>query len=159
MRALAEPACAPGKRIRLLLTREAPIRDRRLRWFFRFSLTGGWSKPRASEALAAIQERPPDRLNEGEEAKLVTLPESYGFVIRFALGTGLRWCELCRAQASHIERAVLGLARLRRARFGALHSRPMFSGSVRQESERLVRSPRRAWADSRDHAAVCPPLG
>ena len=57
--------------------------------------------------LPRIQERPPDRLSAEEVAKLVALPEPYGFVIRFALGTALRWSELCRAQASHVDAGQL----------------------------------------------------
>ncbi len=50
------------------------------------------------------QERVPDRLSDEEAASIATLPEPWGFVCRFALGTGLRWGELCRAQASHVKR-------------------------------------------------------
>jgi integrase len=57
--------------------------------------------------LPKIQERPPDRLSEGEIELLRGLPEPYGFVCRLGLGTGLRWAELTRAQASDIERGFL----------------------------------------------------
>jgi len=79
------------------------------RCFFRWCEDAGLIDrcPVPRKLLPRIQERPPDRLTEEEIAKLVALPEPYGFVIRFALGTGLRWSELCRAQASHIENGVL----------------------------------------------------
>src|SRR5262245_46013789 len=54
--------------------------------------------------LPRLQERPPDRLTDEEAASLVTLPEPHGSVCRLALGTGLRWGELCRAQASEVNR-------------------------------------------------------
>jgi integrase len=49
--------------------------------------------------MPKVQERPPDRLNDREAAKLAALEAPYGFVCRLALGTGLRWGELCRAEA------------------------------------------------------------
>ena len=79
------------------------------RCFFRWCVDAGLIDrcPVPRRLLPRIQERPPDRLSEGEVGKLIALPEPYGFVIRFALGTGMRWGELCRAQASHIENGVL----------------------------------------------------
>ena len=50
------------------------------------------------------QEQPPDRLTDEEAARIAALPEPWGFVCRFALGTGLRWGELCRAQAADVKR-------------------------------------------------------
>jgi integrase len=50
------------------------------------------------------QEQVPDRLTDEEAASIAALPEPYGFVCRFALGTGLRWGELCRAQAADVKR-------------------------------------------------------
>jgi integrase/recombinase XerD len=57
--------------------------------------------------MPRIQERPPNRLTEEEVAELVQLPEPYGFIIRFAVGTGLRWGELTRAESSHVHNGVL----------------------------------------------------
>ena len=50
--------------------------------------------------MPRLQERPPDRLTDEEAQQLRELPEPYGFICRLALGTGLRWGELTRAQAS-----------------------------------------------------------
>jgi integrase len=57
--------------------------------------------------MPRVQERPPDRLTDEEVTALVSLPEPYGFVCRFALTTGLRWGELARAQATDIQRGML----------------------------------------------------
>ena len=46
----------------------------------------------------------PDRLTDYEAAKIAALEALYGFVCRLALGTGLRWGELCRAQAADVKR-------------------------------------------------------
>jgi len=63
--------------------------------------------PFPRKLLPKVQEQPPDRLKTGEVEQLVSLPEPWGFVIRLALGTGLRWGELCRAQATDVERGFL----------------------------------------------------
>src|SRR5262245_41955041 len=52
--------------------------------------------------MPRVQQQPPDRLTPEEEAKFRAIPEPYAFVIRFLLGTGLRWGEACRAQASDL---------------------------------------------------------
>jgi integrase len=57
--------------------------------------------------LPKMQERLPDRVSSSEAELLRTLPEPYGFVCRLALGTGLRWSELCNAQAADVERGSL----------------------------------------------------
>ena len=41
--------------------------------------------------MPKLQEKPPKRLERDEVRALVAIPEPYGFVIRFALATGLRW--------------------------------------------------------------------
>lgn len=46
---------------------------------------------------------PPKRLQPDEEARARALPGKLGYVCRLALATGMRWSELCRAQASDIE--------------------------------------------------------
>lgn len=48
-----------------------------------------------------------DRLTDEEVAVLIALPDPYGFILRLALGTGMRWGELRRAQASHLNGKVL----------------------------------------------------
>jgi integrase len=57
--------------------------------------------------MPRLQEHPPDRLTNGEAARLRQLPEPYGFVCRLALGTGLRWGELTRVQSTDVERGFL----------------------------------------------------
>ena len=65
------------------------------------------SSPFPRRIMPRLQERPPDRLTDEEAEQLRQLPEPYGFVCRLALGTGLRWGELTRAQASDTERGFL----------------------------------------------------
>ena len=58
----------------------------------------------AQTVPGVLQERVPDRLTDEDAAKLAALEAPYGFVCRVALGTGLRWGELCRAQAADVKR-------------------------------------------------------
>jgi integrase len=60
--------------------------------------------PFPRRVMPRLQERPPDRLTDEQAAQLAALEAPYGFVCRLALGTGLRWGELCRAQASDVKR-------------------------------------------------------
>jgi len=53
--------------------------------------------------MPKLQERLPVRLTDEEPEALRGLAEPYGFVCRPAIGTGLRWGELPRAQASEVE--------------------------------------------------------
>jgi integrase len=49
--------------------------------------------PIPRKLLPRLQERPPDRLSDDEVAELAAIPDPHGFVIRFAVRTGLRWGE------------------------------------------------------------------
>ena len=68
--------------------------------------------------LPRIAERPPDRLSDEDVARLTGLPEPWGFAMRFALGTGLRFGELLRVEAKHVVQGVLtvGHTKSRRVR-------------------------------------------
>ena len=63
--------------------------------------------PFPRRVMPRIQERPPDRLTDDEVTAVLGVPEPHRFVIRLALGTGLRWAELTRAQKSHVEQGML----------------------------------------------------
>lgn len=66
--------------------------------------------------MPKLQETPPKRLERDEVRALVAIPEPYGFVVRFALATGLRWGELTRAQASDVDRTGLLLVHKTKSR-------------------------------------------
>lgn len=57
--------------------------------------------------MPRLTERAPDTLTREESAVLRGLPEPHGFVLRFLLGSGLRWGKMVRAQASDIRDGVL----------------------------------------------------
>jgi integrase len=73
--------------------------------FFRWCEDAGWldRAPIPNRLLPKAQERPPDRLSDAEVEALLGVPEPYAFMVRLALGTGLRWGELARASSSDLE--------------------------------------------------------
>jgi integrase len=63
--------------------------------------------PVPRKLLPRVQERAPDRLWEEEVAAVTAIPEPYGFVIRLALGSGMRWGELTRVEAKDAHDGIL----------------------------------------------------
>jgi integrase len=57
--------------------------------------------------LPRLQEKQPDPLTDEEAAVVAGLHEPFGFLCRLALGTGLRWGEVARAQAADLNQGVL----------------------------------------------------
>ncbi|MEO5617659.1 MAG: hypothetical protein ABIS67_07790, partial [Candidatus Eisenbacteria bacterium] len=76
-----------------------------LNWCEEAGLVSRTQFPR--RVMPKLQERLPDRLTDEEAETLRGLPDPHGFVCRLALGTGLRWGELTRAQASEVDRDFL----------------------------------------------------
>jgi integrase len=88
--------------------------------------------------MPRLQERPPDRLTDEQAEALRVLSEPYGFVCRLALGTGLRWGELTRAQASDVERGFLVVHHTKSRRVRRVPLSPELLGEVRMRVGRLV---------------------
>jgi integrase len=88
--------------------------------------------------MPRIQERPPDRLTDGEAQRLRELSEPHGFVCRLALGTGLRWGELTRAQASDLERGFLVVHRTKSGKVRRVPLVPELLAEIRMRVGRLV---------------------
>jgi integrase len=63
--------------------------------------------PFPRKVMPKLQERPPDRLTDDEAAAITALPDPYGFIARFGIGTGMRWGELIRAQSSDVQNGAL----------------------------------------------------
>lgn len=54
--------------------------------------------------LPRVQEQLPRALSIEEVEAVLRLPDPWRFVIRLGLATGLRWSEMCRAEAKHLTR-------------------------------------------------------
>ncbi len=87
--------------------------------------------------MPRIPETAPKGFSDEERAKLVALPEPYGFVLRFLFGTGLRWGEGCRVQASHVKDG-LEVERTKTGRVRRVPLGPALAGEVRGHVGRLV---------------------
>ena len=94
--------------------------------------------PFPRRVMPRIQERPPDRLTDEEAELLRGLPEPHGFVARLGLGTGMRWGELTRVQASDLERGFLVVHQTKSGRVRRVPLAPELLAEVKQRVGRLV---------------------
>ena len=80
-----------------------------VRCMFRWAEGEGYMdrSPMPRRIMPRLQERPPDRLTDAEVDELVQLEEPLGFIMRFGLGTGLRWGEMTRADARDVANGML----------------------------------------------------
>jgi len=60
------------------------------------------SAPIPKGLLPVLQEQPPKGLDDEQVRRVTALPDPLGFTCRLLLGSGMRWGELIRAQASDI---------------------------------------------------------
>lgn len=89
--------------------------------------------------MPKLQEIAPRKLEADEVLAVAGLPEPYGFVVRFALATGLRWGELTRAQAGHVDgNGVLVVEHTKSRRIRRIPLPPSILAEVRQRVGRLV---------------------
>ena len=94
--------------------------------------------PFPRRVMPKLQEQPPDRVTDEVAERLRALPEPYGFVCRLALGTGLRWGELCRAQASEVERGFLLVHHTKSRKVRRVPLTQELLGEIRKRVGRLV---------------------
>ena len=89
-----------------------------LRCFLRWTVSEGLLErsPFPSRVMPRIAEVPPSGLNTQEVGVLKSVPGHAGFVLRFLLGTGLRWSEACRARREHIRGALLDVGNTKSGR-------------------------------------------
>jgi integrase len=114
--------------------------------------------PFPRRVMPRLQERPPDRVTDEEADSMRALPEPWGFVCRLGLGTGLRWGELCRAQASDVERGFLLVHHTKSRKVRRVPLADDLLAEVRSRVGRLVpfaeRSPGSFAAAVRRHAGM-----
>jgi integrase len=94
--------------------------------------------PVPRKLLPKIQERPPDRLTDEEVERIVSLPEPYGFIARLGFGTGLRWSEMCRAQARDVSDGSLVVSQTKSGRVRRIPLPPELRSEIRGRVGRLV---------------------
>ena len=68
----------------------------------------------------------------------LALSRPYGFVCRLALGTGLRWGELARAQASDLEKGFLVVSKAKSSKVRRVPLDPKLLAEVRSHVGKLV---------------------
>jgi len=107
-----------------------------LRWCEETGLVERSPFPR--RLMPKLQEQPPNRLTDDEAERLKALPDPHGFVCRLALGTGLRWGELARAQAAHVERGFLVVSRTKSSKIRRVPLDPQLLGEIRTHVGKLV---------------------
>ncbi len=94
--------------------------------------------PFPRRVMPRVQEVPPDRLTDEEVVSVLSVREPHAFVLRLALGTGLRWGELTRAQASDVEHGMLVVSQTKSGRVRRVPLSPELLAEVRRRVGRLV---------------------
>jgi integrase len=112
-----------------------------IRTFFRWAaleahLIGEPPIPR--RFLPKLKQTFPKRLTDAEVQAVSNVPEPYGFVVRFALATGLRWGELVRAKASDVHGQALFVERTKSGKVRRVPLTPAILTELRQHKDRLV---------------------
>ena len=107
-----------------------------LRWCEEVGLLDRTPFPR--RVMPRLQELPPKRLSDDEVDRVLAMPEPHAFVLRLALGTGLRWGELCRAQASHVEGTMLVVSHTKSGKLRRVPLAPDLLAEIRGRVGRLV---------------------
>src|SRR5262245_471318 len=95
--------------------------------------------------MPKLQERPPDRLSDEEVDKLVCLPDPFGFVIRFGLGTGARWSELERAKASDVQDGSLVVSQTKSGKVRRVPLSRELAAELRTRIGKLVPFTNQQW--------------
>lgn len=94
--------------------------------------------PIPARLLPRMQERPPDRLTDEEVEQVTGLPDPYGYICRFGLGTGMRWGEMVRAQSSDISGAVITVHQTKSGRVRRLPLPQSLAAELRNRIGRLI---------------------
>jgi integrase len=110
------------------------------RCFFNWAVDAGYidRSPFPKRIMPRIQERPPDRLWDEEVEAVIRIPDPHGFVVRFALATGLRWGELTRARSADIQEGVLVVAQTKSGKVRRVPIPKWFEPELRRRIGKLV---------------------
>lgn len=88
--------------------------------------------------MPRLQESPPRRLDSSEVQAVLAIGEPHAFVIRLGLGTGLRWAEMCRAQATDLQGEVLMVSHTKSAKLRRVPVTGELLSELRRRVGRLV---------------------
>jgi integrase/recombinase XerC len=94
--------------------------------------------PFPRRVMPRIPETLPNGFTDEERATLVALPEPYGFVLRFLLGTGLRWNEARSAQAADVKEGLLEVEKTKNGKVRRVPLPTVLAAEVRSRVGRLV---------------------
>lgn len=94
--------------------------------------------PFPPRTMPRIQEYPPRALDDDEVDYLSSFGGRRGFVLRFLLGTGLRWAEACRARREHVRGTLLEVAHTKSGRMRRVPLAPELLEEIRGYEGRLV---------------------
>ena len=94
--------------------------------------------PFPRRVMPRIPETAPKGFTDAERAILVALPEPHGFMMRFMLGTGLRYGEGCHAQASHVKDGVLEVEKTKSGKVRRVPLPDALAAEVRKRVGRMV---------------------
>ncbi|OFV84298.1 MAG: hypothetical protein A2W26_02975 [Acidobacteria bacterium RBG_16_64_8] len=110
------------------------------RCFFNWAEGAGYiaRSPFPKRIMPRIQERPPDRLSDDEVAGVSAIPDPYGFVVRLALRTGLRWGELTRLQSTDVKDGVLTVHQTKSGKVRRVPLSPALRPELRNRIGKLV---------------------
>ena len=122
--------------------------------------------PFPPRVMPRIAEVAPRRFSDRELAVLARFEGRFGFVLRFLLGTGLRWAEACRAQREHVRGSLLEVSNTKSGRVrrvplspALLHEISAYEGALVPYAEgspgSFARTVRRATGIVDFHAHRC----
>jgi integrase len=94
--------------------------------------------PFPPRVMPRIPEVAPRGLSAHEVATLVALTGRVGFVLRFLIGTGLRWSEACRATRADVRGMLLEVANTKSGRIRRVPLCPALRDEIMQYEHRLV---------------------
>ena len=94
--------------------------------------------PFPARVMPRIAEVPPRGFSDRELAVLERVPGHAGFVLRFLLGTGLRWAEACRATREHVRGALLEVGTSKSGRLRRVPLNEELLADIAYRTHRLV---------------------
>jgi len=134
---LGQQKTSSGKRLTVQTVRHV-LADAKT--FLLWSVDAGYlnRSPVPRRLLPRVPELPPLGFSPKEIEKLTALDAEHGFVVRFLLGTGIRWSEACRATRDDVKRGCLEVYRTKNKRLRRVPIPPAVLQEILRREGRLV---------------------